>query len=288
MPILDLDWTHPEIGDRGHEVKAHAGDGLPGPRRPLRPRRAHAPGPPAGDRGGAEARRRRATRAEMRQNIQTQIAKRNELLAKAIPLWETRHQGAARPPLRARGLGQGLPDARQRRRRASTTARQYIMVVRASQYEKRKAQEGVGGAAGQAGHLGAARGLRAAKSRSARQRAEGPPPPRLRCTCAARSTRSRSRSTARSWRSTPPRPAALVERAQAQAKLGKFPLAVKDLEDYLKLTDPQRQRAARTRAAELLNTLPADVRHEPHPRPRPRARPRRRPGVPAEPAGVPR
>jgi tetratricopeptide (TPR) repeat protein len=48
-------------------------------------------------------------------------------------------------------------------------------------------------------------------------------------------------------------PAAYLERAQAQAAQGRYPEAVADLEQYLKMTDPQKQRRARVAAAELLD-----------------------------------
>ena len=51
----------------------------------------------------------------------------------------------------------------------------------------------------------------------------------------------------------PATPAALVERAQAEAKLGLYREAVADIESYLKLTDPQRQRSQRSKATELLD-----------------------------------
>jgi tetratricopeptide (TPR) repeat protein len=47
-------------------------------------------------------------------------------------------------------------------------------------------------------------------------------------------------------------PAAYVERAQAYAALGVYSEAVKDLERYLKMTDPQKQRRSRVQAAQLL------------------------------------
>jgi tetratricopeptide (TPR) repeat protein len=50
----------------------------------------------------------------------------------------------------------------------------------------------------------------------------------------------------------PALPAPYVERAQAYAALGLYRKAVQDLEQYLKMTDPQRQRLARVNAAELL------------------------------------
>jgi tetratricopeptide (TPR) repeat protein len=46
--------------------------------------------------------------------------------------------------------------------------------------------------------------------------------------------------------------AAYVERAQAYARLNQHRLAIRDLEEYLKLTDPVKHRAGRVNAAELL------------------------------------
>jgi tetratricopeptide (TPR) repeat protein len=50
----------------------------------------------------------------------------------------------------------------------------------------------------------------------------------------------------------PARPAAYVERGQAYGKMGNYKQAVSDLEEYLKITDPVKQRNARLQAAELL------------------------------------
>ncbi|MFV1959604.1 MAG: tetratricopeptide repeat protein, partial [Planctomycetota bacterium] len=51
----------------------------------------------------------------------------------------------------------------------------------------------------------------------------------------------------------PARVAALVERAQGYAALAMYDQAVKDLEKYLKLTDPRKHREARISAADLLD-----------------------------------
>lgn len=47
--------------------------------------------------------------------------------------------------------------------------------------------------------------------------------------------------------------AAYVERAQAYAALRLYPQAVKDLEQFLRITDPQKQRRSRVNAADLLD-----------------------------------
>lgn len=51
----------------------------------------------------------------------------------------------------------------------------------------------------------------------------------------------------------PAMPAAYVERAQAYAAMTLYPQAVADLEQYLKMTDPEKHRGARVNAAELLD-----------------------------------
>jgi Tfp pilus assembly protein PilF len=55
-------------------------------------------------------------------------------------------------------------------------------------------------------------------------------------------------------RTDPSVPAAYIERSQAYASLGQFGLAVDDIEQYLQLTDPQRHREERVQAMELLET----------------------------------
>ena len=47
--------------------------------------------------------------------------------------------------------------------------------------------------------------------------------------------------------------AAYVERAQAYAALGLYPQAVKDLEQFLRITDPEKERRSRVNAADLLD-----------------------------------
>ncbi len=48
-------------------------------------------------------------------------------------------------------------------------------------------------------------------------------------------------------------PAAYIERAQARAAHSQYRLAIQDIEEYLKLTDPQRHRTQRTNAVGLLD-----------------------------------
>ena len=74
-----------------------------------------------------------------------------------------------------------------------------------------------------------------------------------RCTCAARSTRTRSRSTTHVLELDPATAPAL-RRARAGLRPAEaYDLAIRDLEEYLKLTDPVKQRNPRLDAAELLD-----------------------------------
>ena len=60
-------------------------------------------------------------------------------------------------------------------------------------------------------------------------------------------------------------PAPYVERAQAYAALGLYRKAVTDLEQYLKMTDPQRQRVARVNAAIASSSSPPSRQAFPNP-----------------------
>jgi tetratricopeptide (TPR) repeat protein len=251
VPIIHLDWTHPEIGDRRHEVQGtlamvyqDLADLYDRDVRMLQDRlRAIEEQEDPAHQGDT---------TELRQQVQTQIAKRNELLAKAIPLWENSIKVRADHPYALAGLGKahlmlGNDD------QGIEYSRRYIMVVRASQQEKRKLRKDWEDRQGES-VTDEQRAKFVEKIQELRDN-------ELKVHLLLGSVHMRREEYALALDEfsavleiDPARPAALVERAQALAKLGRFPLAVKDLEDYLKLTDPQRQRAARTRAAELLNT----------------------------------
>ena len=63
-------------------------------------------------------------------------------------------------------------------------------------------------------------------------------------------------------------PAAYVERAQAYGALNQYKLAINDLEEYLKITDPQMHRAQRMNAVEMLDRYQAArARQAPAPAP---------------------
>jgi hypothetical protein len=92
----------------------------------------------------------------------------------------------------------------------------------------------------------------------------------------------------------PTRPAARVERAQARAGMGDYKRAVEDLEEYLQVTDPVKQRTSRLRAAELLEQYrlkalagPAPSAAAPYPAPRPPSAPYTTPPPPPTPYPTP-
>ncbi len=80
-------------------------------------------------------------------------------------------------------------------------------------------------------------------------------------------------------------PAAYLERAQALAALQRYQRAIDDIEEYLKITDPQRHRTSRVRAVQLLDRYQSALARRPDP-----AAASRRPAAPrrpAQPAGNP-
>lgn len=241
--IVDLDWHHEQIGDRGHEVKAtlamvyqDLADLYDRDVRMLEEQRARDP---------------QADTPELRRNLQTQIAVRNELLSKAIPLWEIGIEKVPDHPYALAGLAKanlmlGHED------RGIEYAHRYVLVARSSQAGWRKkmkdweALQGKGVTQDQRAHF--VKNIQEARDNE------------LRVHLLLGSVHVRREEYALALDEynavleiDPATPAALVERAQTQAKLGQFSLAIHDLEDYLKITDPEKQRAPRTRAAELLD-----------------------------------
>lgn len=89
-------------------------------------------------------------------------------------------------------------------------------------------------------------------------------------------------------RMDPSIPAAFIERAQTYAALRQYSRAVRDVEEYLKITDPQKHREERINAAQLLDRYQRILRRDPliqptgagpRPAPAPRGAPApRRPG----------
>lgn len=242
-PIVDLDWNHKDLGDRGHEVKGTLAmvyqDLADHYDRDVR---------------SLEARRDRdesADTPELREQIQTQVANRNALLAKAIPLWEAGLAVRDDNQYALAGMGKahlmlGHDDL------GIDYSRRYIQVARTSQVGWRRKMAEWEKLQGK-GVTEEQRMIFVQKVQEARDR-------ELRVHLLLGSVHMRREEYDLALAEydavlemDPATPAALVERAQAAAKLGRYSAAVKDLETYLKLTDPEKQRSARTRAAELLD-----------------------------------
>ncbi len=242
-PLIKLDWNHPDIGDRSHDVKATLAmvyqDLADLYDRDVR---------------SLEARRERDASADtpqLREQLQVQVATRNDLLLKAIPLWESGLAVRDDNPYALAGLGKAhlmLGHDEQ----GIAYARRYIQVARSSQLGwRRKLAEwekiqGKGFTEEQ--RLEFVRNVQEARDRELRMHL---------LLGSVHMRREEYREAVAEYDAVleidPARPAALVERAQASAKLANYTAAINDLETYLKLTDPETQRSARTRAAELLD-----------------------------------
>lgn len=250
LPILNNDWTHPELGDRSHEVKGtlamvyqDLADYYDRDVRTLEAQRDAAAGP-----GGAPS---AESAAAVGAQLQTQVAARNGLLTKAIPLWEAGLAVRDDNPYALAGLGKahlmlGHDD------QGVSYARRYIQVARSSQVGWRRKmkewEETSGGNVTEEQRMHFARKIQEARNNELK----------VHLLLASVHTRREEYPLALEEYNAvleidPATPAALVERAQVQAKLGRYPEAVRDLETYLKLTDPEKQRTARTKAGELLD-----------------------------------
>jgi len=243
VKIVDLDWNHPELGDRRHEVQGtlamtyqDLADFYDRDVRVLEE---------------SMARDEASDNPETRQNTQTQIAKRNELLVKAIPLWEAGLAKRDDNPYALAGLGKAYLMLGQDEQ-GIEYGRRYIQVARASQLGWRKKMQQWEEEVGK-GVTTEQREFFVNKIQEARRNEL-----KVHLMLGAVHMRREQYSLALAEFNAvleidPATPAALVERGQAQAKLGQYAEAVADIEAYLKLTDPERQRSARAKAAELLD-----------------------------------
>lgn len=239
--IDDWNWVHPTLGDRRHEVlKDHAevylqlADHFD--------RDVIALESQLDDPG--------ADKPSIRRHMQEQIAKRNELLTRAIPIYERVLSLSPDNPYAIAGLAKAHltvgNDAR-----GVEFARRYMALSRTSQegweseyrdLEKNRGREATD----------EQRDFYKAKIRSAREKEL-----KMHLLLASVFMRGRNYGGAigeydKVLEMDPARPAARVERAQARAAQGRYAQAIEDIEEYLKVTDPVKQRGARIRAAELL------------------------------------
>lgn len=241
LKIDDWDWTHPTLGDRRHEVlKDHAEVYLKLADfydRDVRALEQQLDDP------GADV-------PSIRRHMQEQISRRNGLLAQAIPLYERVLQLSPNNPYAIAGLAKAhllVGDDQ----RGIAFARQYMALSRDSQtgweseYRSLVTERGRDATEEQ-------RDFYKSKIRAAREK-------ELKMHLLLASVLMRNhdyRGSAAEYDKViemdPTRPAARVERAQARAGMGDYKRAVEDLEEYLQITDPVKQRTARIRAADLL------------------------------------
>jgi tetratricopeptide (TPR) repeat protein len=240
--IVDLDWSHPTLGDRRHEVvKDYAevysqlADYYDKDVRSLK-KELEAPG---------------ADTARIRQQIGQQEARRNELLQKAIPLYQQVLSSSPDNPYAIGGLAKSYLQLRQDAQ-GIQYARRYIDLAVRSQggwetqlkdYEQTKGAD----------LTEEQRRYFTDNIESARGKEM-----RIRLLLGAVLFRNRDYRGAlqeydRVLQIDPKQVAALVERAQTKAALGEYRGAMADLETYLKVTDPVELRQSRIDAAQLLD-----------------------------------
>lgn len=243
VEIIPLEWVHPEIGDRRHEVQGTLATTYQELAayydRDVRAIEDSMSRDPSSD------------TAETRQQLQTQVAMRNDLLAKSIPLWEAGLVRRGDNPYALAGLAKAhlmLGHDEQ----GIGYARRYIQVARNSQSGWRKQMAEY------------EKMTKGEVTQQARQRfvdnIQEARRNELKVHLMLGSVHMRREEYPLALDEfnavleiDPATPAALVERAQAYAKMGAYREAVADLEAYLKLTDPERQRTPRARAGELLD-----------------------------------
>jgi tetratricopeptide (TPR) repeat protein len=240
--IVDLDWTHPTLGDRRHEVlKDYAevysqlGDYYDKDVRALK----------------TELERPGANETRIRQQIAQQEAKRDQLLQKAIPLYQQVLSLSPDNPYAIAGLAKSHLQLRQDAA-GIQYARRYIDIAVRSQasretllknYEQEKGVELTEEMRKYfTDNIDSARGKEM----------------RIRLLLGSVLYRNRDYRGAlveydRVLALDPKQHAALVERAQTKAALGDHRAAMADLEAYLKVTDPVELRQSRIDAAQLLD-----------------------------------
>lgn len=241
LRIKDWDWTHPTLGDRRHEVikdfadvYSQLADYYDRDARAIQEQLASSP---------------TADAPRLRQQMQVQIAKRNELLMKAIPLYEEALARSPDNPYCLSGLAKAhllVGDDQ----RGIDYARRYIALsersqaLRAKQRDDWKTERGT---------------LTEEQEKFFRDRIRGArdKEAKIRLLLASVLVRNRDYRGAiteydRVLEIDPTTLAAYVERGQAYAMSGDYGKAVNDLEQYLKVTDPVKDRQARIDAAELL------------------------------------
>lgn len=242
--ILPLDWTHPTQGDVRYRLQTtlaavytDLADFYDRDVRTLDARLEEEPSPDAA--------------AQLRVQKQTQIAKRNELLQRSIPLFEAVLVASTDDPYALAGLAKanlllGNDVA------GIDYAKRYLALSQKSQVQWRERLELWKKLQGQ-DVTQEQRAILIRKIQGAREKEKA-----MHLLLGSVYMRRDEFADAVAEYDAvltidPASAPAYVERAQAYARLGQYALAVQDVEEYLKLTDPVKQRKARLEAADLLD-----------------------------------
>ena len=249
LQIIDLDWTHPTRGNIKFELERDLAQ-IYVDLADYYDRDAHA----------LEEHLDKSRDPVVLRQMQDQIAKRDELLQRAMPLYERVLAQSPENPYALTGLAKanliiGDPD------RGLTYARRYIALSRESQVLRQKQFEEFEKARGR-DTTPEQREFLKGKIRTAREKELG-----MRLLVASVLMRKKDAIGAVKEYDTilemdPARPAAYVERAQAYALMGDYKKAMSDIEKYLKITDPVKHHEARIKAADLLDTYRVEANRQ--------------------------
>ncbi len=242
--IVGLDWTHPEHGDRRFEVQkdyaqvySALADYYDRDVRLIQHRLAHNPN---------------IDRAEANTNLSIQTTKRNDLLRKAVPIYErvlatSKENQYALAGLAKAHLQLGNDTA------GLDYAKRYIELSRRSQQNWKREMDDWIKTAGTQNVTRQQRQFFLEKMHGAAEKEK-----KMHLLVGSVHMRrdefgSAVREFSKVIEMDSAVPAAYVERAQAYANLHQYSLAVRDLEQYLKITDPATHRDQRINAADLLD-----------------------------------
>jgi tetratricopeptide (TPR) repeat protein len=244
LQVKDLDWTHATLGDRRFEVLSDLAR-VYSELADYYERAVHRIEHSLAHEESADA-------ADLRAKLRDQIQARNELLQRAIPLYR---EVLARNPDNPYALA-GLAKAHLQLGNDDLGIRfaeRYLALSRQSQHGWRRQME-----SWEKGEKESGRAMTDAQRLEFISRIQGAREKEKKMHLLLGTVHMRRedfRKAAESYGAVialdPSVPAAYVERAQAQAALGQYRLAIQDIDEYLKLTDPQRHREQRTNAVEL-------------------------------------
>ena len=243
VEIVDLPWQHPERGDISYEVESDLATTYM--------QLADFYDRDVRDLDRALRSDETVRGASTRRKLQQQVEKRNELLYKAIPLWSSvlkkskRNQyalsGLAKANLQLGNDSQGI-----------YYAKDYLKLSQESRQWWRKQHDDWVEKVGEENVSRAMRTQLLAKAHGARQKEKLMHLLMASVYMRRQEYRDAVGSYTEVIKIDSSVPAAYIERAQAYAALSQYGLAIDDIEQYLKITDPERHRNERVNAGDLL------------------------------------